>query len=119
MKRDFRGAPRGVGAISDWSSRGNAGGGKMTISQSIPNSRIEVHVDFRAPFVAHNVNAFVLEPAGSDTRLTWSMHGTNIFLLKLMSVFASPDRLLGPHFEKGLAALKFAAESRSVSVKNE
>jgi hypothetical protein len=119
MKRGFRGAPRGVGAISDWRSRGSAGAGTMTITQSIPDLRIEVHVNFRAPFVAHNVNAFVFEPAGTDTRLTWSMHGTNIFLLKLMSVFVSPDRILGSHFDKGLAALKSAAESRSVSLKNE
>jgi hypothetical protein len=119
MKRDFRGAPRGVGAISDWRSKGSAGAGKMTITQSIPDSRIEVHVDFGAPFIAHNVNMFVLKSTGNDTRLTWSMHGTNIFLLKLMSVFVSADRILGPHFEKGLAALKSAAESRAVSVKSE
>ena len=80
---------------------------------SAANSRVEVHVDFRTPFVAHNVNEFSLEAAGNDTRLTWSMHGTNIFLLRLMSVFVSPDRILGPHFEKGLAALKSVAETRA------
>jgi hypothetical protein len=119
MQRDFFGAPRGIGAISAWSGKGSAGAGKMTITQSIPNTRIEVDVDFRAPFVAHNVNEFVLEQAGSDTQLTWSMHGTNIFLLKLMSVLVSPDHVLGPHFEKGLAALKSAAETQSVRAASE
>jgi uncharacterized protein YndB with AHSA1/START domain len=113
MKREYQGPARGVGAISTWTSKGHAGTGQMRISQSAPNSLVEVRVDFRAPFTAHNLNEFVLEPAGSDTRLTWAMHGTNIFLLKLMSVFVSTDRILGPHFEHGLAALKSVAEARA------
>jgi hypothetical protein len=119
MRRDFLGSPRGVGAVSVWKSKGSAGAGRMTIAESTPNSRIEVLVDFRAPFIAHNVNEFAFEAAGSDTRLTWSMRGTNIFLLKLMSVFVSPDRILGPHFEHGLAALKSAAENRSAHGQSE
>jgi carbon monoxide dehydrogenase subunit G len=112
MKRSFLGAAHDMGAVSTWTSKGNAGAGRMTISRSVPYSQIEVRVDFRAPFVAHNVNEFSLEPAGAATRLTWSMHGTNIFLLKLMSVFISPESLLGPHFEKGLAVLKSTAENQ-------
>ena len=102
MKRDYSGASHGVGAISTWSGKGSAGAGRMTISQSQLDSRVEVLVDFHAPFVAHNVNSFVLEPAGNDTQLTWSMHGTNIFLLKLMSVFVSMDSLIGKDFERHL-----------------
>ena len=74
MKREFVGEPRGAGAISTWKSRGSAGSGEMAVSQSIPDRRIEVHVDFNAPFVARNVNKFDLEPAGDD-REDGFMHG--------------------------------------------
>jgi uncharacterized protein YndB with AHSA1/START domain len=112
MIREYSGAPSGVGAISTWTSKGSAGAGTMEIVKAEPNWEVEVKVDFRAPFVAHNVNIFRLEalPDG-EARVTWSMHGTNIFLMKVMSVFVSPDSMMGPHFENGLAALKSAAES--------
>lgn len=42
----------------------------------------------------------------------WSMHGTNVYMMKVMSVFVSPDRMIGGHFETGLANLKAAAENR-------
>ena len=41
---------------------------------------------------------------------TWDFDGTNVFLLKLMSVFVSRDRVMGKHFETGLENLKAAAE---------
>ncbi|HEY3638196.1 MAG TPA: SRPBCC family protein [Rhizomicrobium sp.] len=115
MKRDFGGAPRGVGAMSSWTSKGRSGTGQMIITQSIPDSRVDVTVDFHAPFVAHNTNRFVLERDGDGTHVTWSMQGTNIFILRLMSVFVSPDAILGSHFEKGLAALKSNAERSAKS----
>jgi uncharacterized protein YndB with AHSA1/START domain len=110
MTRSYGGAARGVGAISDWTSKGNAGAGHMMIAKSVAGSEVEVHVDFRKPFTAHNVNTFVLEPDDGGTRVTWSMHGTNVYMMKVMSVFVGPDRLLGPHFDAGLANLKAEAE---------
>jgi hypothetical protein len=44
------------------------------------------------------------------------MEGTNVFTLKLMSVFLGADRLMGKHFETGLANLKCAAEQQNRSV---
>jgi hypothetical protein len=38
------------------------------------------------------------------------MHGTNVYLMKVMSVFANPDRMMGKHFMAGLSNLKAAAE---------
>jgi len=40
----------------------------------------------------------------------WSMTGPNLFPMKLMSVFTSMDRMMGRHFERGLADLKAIAE---------
>jgi hypothetical protein len=39
------------------------------------------------------------------------MHGPNLYIMKLMSVFTNMDRMMGRHFEEGLANLKAAAES--------
>jgi hypothetical protein len=36
MKRKFSGSSSGVGAISDWRGSGEAGAGRMTISESVP-----------------------------------------------------------------------------------
>jgi uncharacterized protein YndB with AHSA1/START domain len=110
MTRVYSGASSGTGAVSDWTSRGNAGAGRMTIVSSTPDRQVEVHVDFRTPFVAHNINHFSIEPDGGDTRVTWSMHGTNVYLMKVMSLFANPDRVMGKHFMAGLSNLKTAAE---------
>jgi hypothetical protein len=118
MIRQYSGAPSGVGAVSTWSSKGSAGAGTMRIAKSEPYSEVEVHVNFRAPFVAHNVNVFRIEAlSDGETRVTWSMQGTNVFLMKVMSVFVSPDSIMGPHFEKGLAALKAVSESRAAQAR--
>jgi uncharacterized protein YndB with AHSA1/START domain len=110
MKRTFSGAESGVGAVSDWSSRGSAGQGRMSIVESEPATWILVKVDFTKPFEAHNLNGFTLGVHGTSTTVTWSMVGTNLFFMKVMSVFVNMDKIAGKHFEDGLANLKVAAE---------
>lgn len=68
-----------------------------------------VTVDFARPFVAHNINVFTLEPAAEATKVTWTFDGTNVYMMKVMSVFMNMDHLMGQHFEDGLANLKAAA----------
>ncbi|HEY4977718.1 MAG TPA: SRPBCC family protein [Candidatus Acidoferrum sp.] len=108
--RTFSGAPSGTGAISNWGGKGSSGKGRMLISESAPPSKITIQVDFEKPFAAHNINEFVLEPAGEQTNVTWTMHGPNLFIMKLMSVFANMDKAMGKHFEDGLQNLKAVAE---------
>ncbi|MGA9473795.1 MAG: SRPBCC family protein [Terriglobales bacterium] len=110
MKRTFSGPESGIGAISEWKSSGSAGAGRMMITESTMPRKITVKVDFVKPFEAHNVNEFTLEPSGTSTTVTWSMHGTNLFIMKLMSMVVSTDRMVGKHFETGLDNLKVAAE---------
>jgi hypothetical protein len=110
MKRTYSGSAQGNGAISDWNSSGNAGKGRMTITDSIPDSRVEIKVDFVKPFDAHNTNEFVLEPAGNSTTVTWTMQGSNLYIMKVMGIFVNMDRMMGKHFETGLNNLKSAAE---------
>lgn len=53
---------------------------------------------------------FVLSPAHDRTRLTWTMTGPVTTSTRLMGVFRSMDKMMGPQFEKGLAQLKAEAE---------
>jgi hypothetical protein len=39
------------------------------------------------------------------------MRGTNVYVMKVMSIFMNMDRFVGKHFETGLANLKAAAEN--------
>ena len=110
MQRTFSGAQSGVGAVSNWTSRGSAGKGRMEIVESTPGKMIAVKVDFTKPFEAHNRNEFTIEVQGASTNVTWSMQGTNLYVMKLMSVFTDMDKIAGKHFEDGLANLKAAAE---------
>ena len=110
MTRTYSGAVNGQGAISDWNSKGTAGKGRMTIIESSAPDRVVVQVDFVRPFTAHNVNEFTLEP-GSSTRVTWTMQGSRLYIMKVMGIFVNMDRVMGKHFESGLANLKNAAEN--------
>jgi hypothetical protein len=110
VQRTYSGPATGVGAMSEWQGSGSTGKGRMLITESVPNSRVSVVVDFVKPFQAHNINVFTLEPAGDATNVTWNFEGTNVFVLKLMTVFVSMDRIMGDHFETGLKNLRTAAE---------
>jgi len=109
MKRTYSGAARGTGAVSDWAGTGSAGKGQMAIIESAPQRRVVVKVDFVKPFAAHNVNEFTLEP-GASTTVTWTMRGSNLYFMKVVSIFVNMDRFMGKHFETGLQNLKNAAE---------
>ncbi len=110
IQRSYSGPEAGLGAVSEWQGTGSTGKGRMHITESVPNSKVSVAVDFVKPFQAHNINVFTLEPAGDSTTVTWNFEGTNVFVLKLMSIFVSMDRIMGSHFESGLENLKSAAE---------
>ena len=98
MKRIYSGEESGAGAISDWQGTGNAGKGRMTIMESAAPNKVVVRVDFVRPFVAHNVNEFILEPSepGTSTRVTWTMRGPNLFFMKVMGRVCEH----GPHAGK-------------------
>ena len=110
IRRTFSGAQSGVGAVSDWSGSGNTGKGRMEITGAEAARQVVVTVDFAKPFVAHNVNTFTLAPEGNGTRITWAMQGTNAYMMKVMSLVMNMDKMMGQHFESGLANLKAAAE---------
>jgi hypothetical protein len=109
-QRTFSGPESGAGAICDWSGSGNTGRGRITITESLPPKQITIQVDWQKPFATRNINQFTLDPDGASTRVTWTMQGPNLYIMKLMSVFTNMDRVMGEHFETGLASLKATAE---------
>jgi uncharacterized protein YndB with AHSA1/START domain len=110
MIRTYAGAASGQGAVSEWTSKGQAGAGRMEIVESIPAERVTVRVDFARPFQLTNTNQFILESTGERTRVTWSMHGPSPFLARVVGLFINMDRVMGKHFELGLQSLKMSAE---------
>ena len=109
-KQSYDGPANGAGATAEWSGKGSTGAGSMLITKSLPPTKISVQVNWRRPFQTVNMNEFTLVPEGNSTRVIWTMHGPNLYIMKLMSVFTNMDRMMGEHFEAGLANLKKAAE---------
>ena len=111
MKKTFDGAPMGVGSVYAWTGNGKVGEGRMTIEKSEKPSLIAIKLEFMKPFAATNASTFTFVPAPGGTKLTWAMDGQHNFVGKAASMFMDMDKMVGGDFEKGLAALKAAAES--------
>jgi uncharacterized protein YndB with AHSA1/START domain len=110
LKRSYGGSASGKGAVYEWEGNSKVGKGRMEIIDAPPPSRLAIKLDFLKPFEAHNTAEFTLTPRGSTTDVTWAMHGPNLFIGKVMSLFVSMDRMVGKDFETGLANLKAEAE---------
>jgi len=111
LQRSYDGPHSGVGAGYRWSGSSQVGEGSMRITESIPDRKVGIALEFIKPFRASNVATFTLAPEGPGTRVTWAMDGTNSWLAKLIGLFMSMDRMVGTEFEKGLATLKQVCES--------
>jgi uncharacterized protein YndB with AHSA1/START domain len=111
MTRTHSGAAAGVGAKYAWKGDKKVGEGAMEILEAQAPTRLRIKLDFLVPFEAHNLTLFDLSAAGSGTRITWAMEGSQPFLFRLMCLFMSMDKMVGRDFEKGLAAMKSVAES--------
>jgi uncharacterized protein YndB with AHSA1/START domain len=110
LQRTYSGTASGQGAVYAWEGNRKVGAGRMEITDAPSPSKVTIKLDFLRPFEAHNIAEFTLEPKGDATTVTWAMHGPNLFVGKVMSIFVDMDRMIGKDFETGLANLKAAAE---------
>ena len=110
MKRHFSGPASGKGTAYAWEGNKDVGSGRMEITEDTPPTRVVIRLDFLKPFEATNTAEFSLQPQGEATTVTWAMYGKADFFSKVMCVFTSMDKLVGPDFEAGLANLKAVAE---------
>jgi hypothetical protein len=111
LERRYLGPASGVGSRYRWSGNRKAGEGEMEIVESTP-SRVAVDLQFLKPFKARNLTTFDLEQVGGGhTRVVWTMSGRRGVLMSLAGRLFF-DRSIGKDFDRGLASLKAAAESR-------
>jgi uncharacterized protein YndB with AHSA1/START domain len=110
MKGNYSGPNSGKGSGYAWESE-KVGTGSMEIIDTAAPSSVKLKLDFAKPFEAHNFADFTLTPESGSTRVVWSMHGPAPYFSKLMQVFMSMDKMVGPDFEEGLATLKRLAEA--------
>jgi uncharacterized protein YndB with AHSA1/START domain len=116
MKQSYEGEPAGVGAVYRWSGNNEVGEGRMTIVESRPNQQVKVQLEFHKPFAATSLATFTLMPQGiNQTLVTWSMEGQNNFMAKAVHMVMNMDTMIGGQFEKGLAAMRTAAEAAAKS----
>ena len=111
LQRTFSGPASGLGAVYAWVGNKDVGAGRMEIKEDAAPSKLLIQLDFIAPFKASNMAEFNLQSAGGKTTVNWAMYGNNIFIAKLMQVFMSMEKMVGPDFDAGLAKLKKAAEA--------
>jgi len=110
MKRTMGEVASGKGATYAWDGNNEVGAGRMEVTDAKAPREVTIKLDFSRPMEAHNIAQFTLEPRDGGTVVTWSMHGENPFLGKVVQVFISMDKMVGSDFEAGLAALKKLAE---------
>jgi hypothetical protein len=111
MQRTYQGTS-GPGSSYAWESRHKkVGAGRMTLTAEEVNAWVEVKLEFLAPFPATNEVRIAIAPAEGGSRVTWRMTGHKNFMTKAFHLMMNMDKLIGPDFEKGLAAIKVIAES--------
>jgi len=111
MKKTFDGPSAGVGAKYAWTGNDQVGEGRMTIEKSDKPSTVGIRLEFLKPFAATNATTFTFAPTPQGSKVTWAMDGENSFMAKAASLFMDMDKLIGADFEKGLDAMKTAAET--------
>lgn len=110
MDKTYSGTESGTGAEYSWSGNRQAGQGSMKINEAVDSSKVEISLEFLKPFKSSSITSFDLQPEGDGTKVTWTMVGPNTLMLRVMGIFRSMDKMIGPDFEKGLAKLKQVAE---------
>jgi hypothetical protein len=114
LQRTYGGAASGVGSWYEWDGNRKAGKGRMEIIDA-DASTVRIDLQFVKPFKSHSNTVFEFQPAGDGTHVTWSMVGPHTAMTKVMGLFLSMDKMIGPDFEKGLARLRTEAEAAAGS----
>lgn len=110
MKRVFSGPASGKGAVYEFEGNGDIGAGRLEITDATPPSKVVLRLDMSKPFQGSNTIEYSIVPKGDASEVTWSMHGVQPLLAKVVCLFFNMDRMVGADFEQGLASLKTIAE---------
>jgi uncharacterized protein YndB with AHSA1/START domain len=111
MKRTYRGAPNGKGAMYEFTGNNKTvGSGRLEIIEAVPPAKVVLTLDLIEPMQGRNIVEYTLEAKGDSTNVTWSMRGANNYLSKIVCSFIDVDEMVGGDFEAGLASLKALVE---------
>lgn len=106
----------GVGQRMTWKSADpNVGNGEQTVTAAEPPTRLVTHLEFGDMGKADAT--FTLTPEGGATRVTWALDcnmrkGAPVWMQPMSTYMGFfMDGMVGKDYEKGLAALKAAAEA--------
>ncbi len=113
LKKTFEGTPGEVGSSYAWIGNKDVGEGKMTLTALEPDRSIDIELEFLKPWKSRSQTTFTFAPAGEATQVNWKMSGNNDLMGKAFGLFADMDSMVGGDFEKGLAALKAASETKA------
>jgi len=111
MTKTFEGEDGEPGSSYHWTGNRKVGEGRMQVIEVDAPRRVSTALEFIKPFKSKSTTEFSLEPTGSVTRVTWSMKGDHTIMSKVMGIFKSMDKMVGPDFEKGLEQLKAVSEA--------
>ncbi len=108
MVNTYEGPEKGVGAKNAWTSK-QSGNGSMTITQSIPYSKVVSDLDFgqKNP----GVNSFELEETPEGTKVTWSVEIADMGYPMGRYIAMMMPGMMEPVFKKGLENLKKVTEA--------
>ncbi|MBA2444602.1 MAG: SRPBCC family protein [Nocardioidaceae bacterium] len=115
LKRTYSGDESGTGAIYAWSGNRKAGQGRMEITEGTEPSKVQIDLVFERPWKARNDTLFSIKPEGSGSQVTWSMTGKKTLMTKMMGIFKSMDKMIGPDFDRGLAQLRATTEKSAAT----
>lgn len=105
----FEGPDSGKGQKMSWKSANeNVGEGSQTVVEIVENAKVVNDLAFGGMGTAKA--AFLLDPAGAGTRVTWTLDAPLSGIAEKWIGFLLFDRWIGADYEKGLAKLKAAAE---------
>jgi len=108
MQIEYSGPPAGAGAKWAWKSK-TQGDGEMTFTAVEPGKRVAFDLYF-PDFGTTSKGELRFDPAGTGTRVTWTMNG-DMGANPLYHWFAlGADGMVGKDFAEGLAGLKAVAE---------
>jgi hypothetical protein len=110
LKRTYGGSPSGKGANYAWVGSRKVGEGRMEIMDTQPPNTVTIKLNFIKPWEAESATVFTLTPAGGGTNVNWHMTSSANYMSKLFGLLFNMDKMIGKDFEKGLAAMKEAAE---------
>jgi len=115
MKKNYVGEEGTIGSSYNWESdHPDAGTGKQTLMEIIPNKEISTLLQFTAPFESDSTSKIELKPLEGDrTEVSWSLQTDFPLFQRPIFLFMDIESEVGANYEKGLASLRKLIERAS------